>query len=556
MRLRFAWMWLIPILLLTTFLGTVLITYDAIWFDEWITYFITNTGQIGEDPNFYGATTVAEMPICQDFLSHEYHSVAHTLCITALDNSWPPLFFLLLMLWDALVGGVVFVDRTLALFIGLTSVSVTYRMASSMTDKKTGIIASALLGTTVFFTFYLHEVRGYTLYVLMPALNGWLYWRLLKNPQAGRTTRYGFAFSIIGTLYTHYIGIAVVFGIGLYHVLFARPKDLLSSLRTDEEKRPAPSQRWLTILKLYINGCLVYGLWIGVLYISFVNESLNPRSVGTLSLLWSMTTGFSNNLWFISLPMIALSATLIRKDAVRFLWVWGLSILGVAMLANIAADFLFHPRHIIGLMPVFATLVAIGIVYLGQRTSEFVTWGLVAIWMGAGIFYGLSTDFMSNIPEHIDAVPNSVMESITSTAEMCGTDSDTFVFGWNTPEEEWVQDQVVTYYTYDVPVTGVTLSRLINENDDALTYLTGLMPEAVAEGDNATRYDYFIGDAERVFIFYRPHLPIEASLSTLNGLLTSDGFAQCPFIDPSDLMADVYVRDGEMCESVISTCGQ
>lgn len=359
MQSRLSWAWVVPILLITTFLGSALLTYDAIWFDEWITYFITNTGRIGEDPNLYGITTVEEMPICQDFLSYDSHTVLHTLCITAIDNSWPPLFFLLLMLWDTLVGGVYFVDRIIALFIGLLSLSVTYRMARSMTDEKTGLIATLLLGTTVFFTFYLHEMRGYTLYVLMPALNGWLYWRLLKNVSAGRATRYGFALSIIGTLYTHYIGLAVVFAIGLYHVLFARPQDLFTGLRLDEEQRSTDVRRWMTIIKLYINGCLVYGLWIGVLYISLLNESLNPRSVGLVSLLWSMTRGFSNNLWFISLPAIALTLTLIRRDAIRFLWVWGLSIIGVAMLANLVADFLFHPRHIMGLMPAFATLVAV-----------------------------------------------------------------------------------------------------------------------------------------------------------------------------------------------------
>jgi len=559
MRIRFSWMWVVPVLLLTTFLGSVLLTYDAIWFDEWITYFITNTGRIGADPDLFGATAVSQMPICQDILSPDYHSILHTICITAIDNSWPPLFFLVLMAWDALVGGVYFVDRILALLIGLLAVSVTYRMASLLQDRKTGLIAALLLGTTVFFTFYMHEVRGYTLYVLMPAINGLLYWKLLKTPNIGRATRYGFALSIIATLYTHYIGIAVVFGIGLYHVLFARPQNIISKLRLDEEQRPADAQQWLTILKLYINGCLVYGLWIGVLYISFVNESLNPRSVSTFSLLWSMLIGFSNNLWFIALPAIAISLVQFKQASVRFLWVWGLSILGVAIIGNLAADFLFHPRHIIGLLPAFSTLVAIGIVYIGKRTTDVITWGLVIVWVAAGIFYGLSTDFMNAIPQHIDAVPRTTMDSIVNTAETCGTTDDTFVFLWNTPDEEWVQDHIVTYYLFGTPVTGVTLSRLVIEEDGALPYDTSLMPDTVAEGDNDTRYAYFVGDAERVFIFKRPEIDASTNLQILETRLADDGFIRCPYINRDDLVADIFIRsDSDVnatCEALVTNCG-
>ena len=181
MRLRMSWFWIIPILLLSTFLGTVLLNTDALWFDEWITHFITNTGKIGADPTYFGATPVAEMPVCGDILSHDSHNMLHTICIAAIDNSWPPLFFLLMMLWDFLVGGIYYSDRILALFIGLIGISVTYRLAVELFDKKTGVVAVALLGTTIFYTFYMHEIRGYTLYATLPAVNGLLYWRLLKK---------------------------------------------------------------------------------------------------------------------------------------------------------------------------------------------------------------------------------------------------------------------------------------------------------------------------------------------------------------------------------------
>lgn len=201
-------------------------------------------------------------------------------------------------------------------------------------------------------------------------------------------------------------------------------------------------------------------------------------------------------------------------------------------------------------------LLQLGVVYIGNRTSEVVTWGLVSVWVGSGIFYGLSTDFMNNIPEHVDAVPRSVMNTIVSSAETCGMDSDTFIFAWNVPEEEWVQDLIIRYYLYDTPVTGITLSRIINDSDDELTNRTGLMPDAIIESDNTTRYRYFTDDAERVFMFQRPTLPIEASMNSLEELLEADGFVQCPYISREDLTANIYTRNSDNCEVIIQSCGQ
>lgn len=554
MRVRLTWYWLIPILLLSTFLGSVLLTYDALWFDEWITHFITNTGAIGADPDYFGATPVTDMPVCQEFLSHESHSVLHTLCIAALDNSWPPLFFLMISLWDVLSGGIYYIDRILALLIGLVGVSLTYRLGDDLFDKKTGIIAATLLGTTVFFTFYMHEIRGYTLYATIPALNALLYWQLLKNRDAGRATAWGFFFSIVAMLYTHYIGIAVIFGIGLYHVLLERPDNLLAEIRLDEEDRSAPVQHWIRILKLYINGCLTYGLWVAVLIISFINESSNPRGIGTVSLLWSMVQGFSNTLWFISIPAIALSLIQFQKREIRFLWIWGLSILGVAIIGNLAADFLFHPRHIMGLMPAFAILVAVGLVYIGNRTSDILTWGIVAVWIGAGIFYGLSTDFMNNIPQHVDAVPLSAMNSIETTAESCGTETDSFIFGWNTPEEEWVQDRIIGYYLHDTPVTAITVSRILDD-EQAELHPGFIIPPDIATAGVDARYSYIVDNADRVFLFWLPDIPIQDSMEAIASRLGSDGFVPCEYINRDDLVADIFVRDGEQCETVVSSCG-
>jgi hypothetical protein len=567
MHLRLHWAWLLPVLLLSSYLGLTLINYDALWFDEWITLFLTGTGKF--------ESSHVEGTICESIVAGEVHSFAQTLCLSAIDNSWPPLYFGLQMAWDWATGGFVsmqqtcqaqsvaelcinqlvqarnFIDRCLALFFGLLAIATTYRLGRSLFNIKTGLIAAVLLGTSVFFTFYMHEIRGYTLYVFMAALNGLLYWYWLKHPQAGWGVRWGFALSITGTLYTHYIGIAVVFGIGLYHILFERPPMLWQQLRQPKEKRQESVNHWLQMLKLYINGGLVYSLWIGVLYISYVNSALLDRSIPLFDLLQGMLMGFSNNLSVLALIVLLVAAVHWKERPIRFLWVWGLCVLGVAMLGNIYADFLFHPRHIMGLMPAFMLLLAAGILRI-PKFSGVLGWGILALWLGAGLFYSHSTSLMNSIPRHVDAVPLSAMNSIVETAAQCGTSDTSFVLGINTPDEEWVQDHIIGYYLGDFPMKSVSQSRIM---DDELVkaQISPLLSDELETGTVLDRFEYFTNEARAVYLFSLPNQAIEAEIASFQNLLETSGFVACePFINRPDLIGQVFVRDAEQCAAV---CG-
>jgi hypothetical protein len=538
MTLRFHWGWLIAVLLLSAYLSLTLINYDALWFDEWITLFLTGTG------NFEGSHL--EGTICEDLVPGDVHSFAQTLCLSAIDNSWPPLYFSLQMAWDSLSQGNYFIDRCLALFFGLLGIATTYRLGRSLFNIKTGLIGALLLGTSVFFTFYMHEIRGYTLYVLMAALNGLLYWYWLKHPQAGRGVRWGFALSITGTLYTHYIGIAVVFGIGLYHILFERPPMLWQQIRQPKEKRQEAVNHWVQMLKLYINGSLVYSLWIGVLYISYVNSALLDRSIPLLDLLQGMMMGFTNNLSLLALLVLLVAAVHWKERPIRFLWVWGLCVLAVAMLGNIYADFLFHPRHIMGLMPAFMLLMAAGILRI-PKFGNIVGMAIVLLWVGAGIYYSQSPDLMNRIPQHIDAVPLSAMNSMVETAAECGTSNTSFVLGINSPDEEWVQDQIINYYFGDFPMKTITLSRIMDD-EWVKRQISPLLSEELEEGTVSDRFHYFTDEADAVYLFTLPNQAIEDEITGFESLMETGGFIACePFINRPDLLGQVFVRDAVQC---------
>src|SRR5690606_7678870 len=112
------------------------------------------------------------------------------------------------------------------------------------------VYSALLLGTCSFYLFYFHEVRGYSLYVFASVSQLWAYWVLLKPENyAKRGLRWLFIFATILAIYSHYVAVISVGVLGLYHLFFQRK-----------------NENWLDILRLGINACLTYGLWIAVLF--------------------------------------------------------------------------------------------------------------------------------------------------------------------------------------------------------------------------------------------------------------------------------------------------
>jgi hypothetical protein len=296
---------------------------------------------------------------------------------------------------------------------------------------------------------------------------------------------------------------------------------------------------------------LLYTFWIAVLYISYVNSALLDRSIPLQDLLLAMMTGFSNNLSILALLLLLFAAWYWKERPIRFLWVWGLCVLGVAMLGNIYADFLFHPRHIMGLMPAFMLLLAAAILRI--PTFRTVVSGLILVlWVGAGIYYSHSTTLMNNLPRHLDAVGLSTMNSMVETAAACGTEETSFVLGMNTPDEEWVQDHIISYYFGDFPMKSISLSRIVDD-ETVKANISPLLSDELEAGTVLDRFHYFTDDAQAVYFFTLPNQPLDEEIASFESLLADGGFVACePIINRTDLLGQVYVRDSALCEAV---CG-
>ena len=133
-----------------------------------------------------------------------------------------PLYYLLGAGWAAQAGWSQFSLRLMSCFFGVLMVAWLYRFAADAVNRRTAVAAAFLMTTNAFIIIYFHELRGYTLLLLLTIIHTWHYWRLASNWHVSRLTWILFVFSAAAMLYTHVIGFIMLIGLGAAHIFMER----------------------------------------------------------------------------------------------------------------------------------------------------------------------------------------------------------------------------------------------------------------------------------------------------------------------------------------------
>lgn len=179
-------------------LGAQKLNADNLWLDE--LYSLSNMGVFAQPYS---------LPEIVDSLNE--HSQNHV-----------PLYFFLGAQWARFVGWSPLPMRYLSLLFGILFVAWTYRFAADALDRGTAALAATLVTTSGFILMYFHEIRMYTLLLLLLLMHAWLYWRLSAKATAARREWLLFVLTAIAQLYTHVFSVFVFVGFGLHHLIFAR----------------------------------------------------------------------------------------------------------------------------------------------------------------------------------------------------------------------------------------------------------------------------------------------------------------------------------------------
>ncbi len=476
------WLWFVPLLLLTTWLGARGLNADPIWFDEWWSIYHAGGAH-------YGPLSPADtwMRVAQE------------------DPRNPPGYYLLLQAWGLFAGWTPFAGRALSLLIGLLGVGWIYRLGHDLVSPAAGVGAATIIGTGAFFTYYLHELRAYTLYVLLTAICVWTYWRVVTG-KGGWRAQATFFLSIVGLLYTHYFASLTVGSVGLYHILFA-PKNA----------------RWRRIVLLIGLAGLTFLPWLTVLseIIGFFQETgvTGQFALDTRSAAQSTLYLFSNG----SIGLLAFFALVglwnLRRHAI-FIWFWGLSALVIALVVNEWLKVILNERYLMALWPALALVMGLGVDYLSRRGIPLPL--IMSIWIISGLwntFDPASLDEIRDTPYYLPW--NSLAESIRGHVQ--SGDRVLFLLPDQRPLQRSVHEPVADYYLHDLSVQYELVES----------------PELIGEAEYELLAQEYLDDVHRVWVAYDA-TKMPDHLGALDQVLITSHILCGTYVDSPELHLKLY----------------
>ena len=343
---RHNWLWIIPLLLLTTWL-TASHLKGAFWNDEVTT--VTRAGS----PIHGGPFSPAQ--IWEHTASTTYDQV--------------PGYFWLISVWDNLLGWSEYSTRLLSLMAGLLGVACVYRLGRDLHSPTAGLGEAAALASSAFYIYYLHEARTYALSVLLAAITIWLYWRIISRPTGWRTQAL-LVISAAALLYTHYFAALIVFAICLYHLLFV----------------PKNREWWRVVILLGTAGALFLPWFLTSFDVIQGASSQQWRQDMSLAPqeITNDLLGLFSNQNVVLLLLFGVLALSLRRPAQRYGWFMLVGPFVLALAVNAWLGMLVMPKYLLVLWVPIALIFGFGLARLteyGLHPALVLTpWIIVGVW--------------------------------------------------------------------------------------------------------------------------------------------------------------------------------
>lgn len=428
-------------------------------------------------------------------------------------NPWhAPGYFISLNLWSRLVGWDTGAVRALSLLYGVLAIAWTYRLGRDIVSVRAGVVAALLLATSMAFVHYESKLRMYTLIALVTVLLMWLYLRILTMPRApGRRWWLALVAITILTFYTHYLAVLSLGAIGLYHLIFA-PKN----------------RRWGQVVVAVVVGALFFLPWVPALTtgVGLAGEAdeLHAIALSAPQLIMQMASLFANTAPLLLLAALVLSLVHAPRG-VRRVWLLTLLLLAILILANELFQIISHRRlrYLLGLWPLLAVLVAVGI----TRLRRDVWIGLATVlWAGIGVWSVLADTTTPLLHGHDYLFP---LQRVAY-----------YVDGQTGP------DDVVVNYLPDEGRRGPEYENV------ASYYFTPMhLAYVVAQPEDSSAEESLVDlltSRERIWLAYAPRRA-PASLPGFLGWLTAHYRLCTTRVSDDALNLALYARDAAACEA-------
>lgn len=271
------------LLLLSAFaLGALGLNRDIVWLDE-----MFSLGNMGAFDPAYSPAQVVE--------SLAQHSPDHA-----------PLYFVLGAQWSRLAGWTQLPARYLSLLLGLLLVAFLYRFTAYITNRQTGLCAALLISSSGFVLLYFHEIRMYTLLMLLAVWHVHLYFRLIKSDgdDGGWQLWALFVMTAAALIYTHVYAIFLFAALLGQHLVFRRH-----------------ARRWLSIMLAWAIGAAAFLPYLPIFLLGFADVTTSSdtqaMAFSTPELLAAVLHPLVNDMLILWLPIVLLAGLWLRRARSR-----------------------------------------------------------------------------------------------------------------------------------------------------------------------------------------------------------------------------------------------
>lgn len=359
--------WVMLVIFLVLFLlGANGLNTDVIWADE-----LTSVGHMGTfDPPYSPSQIIGS--------------------IAEKSPQHMPLFFLIGAGWSQLLGWSHFALRLISLFAGVLLIAWVYRFATDVINRRSGLVASLLMGTSAFMIVYLHEIRMYSLFMMLAVMHAWLYWRLAHSLSCNSVTAAFFILTTSALFYTHIFSTVLFAGLGIYHLVFV-----------------SKTRRWIMIILGWGLGTLLFLPYVPTVINGF-NLATNKVSTFTTALstpelietfIYLLTNGLSVLLIVFGSCLIYGLWEVRSGNVLRFLFIALVMFLTLILInQRFGLVPLRRARYLLILWFPFLILFAFGLTALSRW--QWVTPLVLGIWLISGWQLYRSPTF----PDHIGTI--------------------------------------------------------------------------------------------------------------------------------------------------------
>lgn len=147
-------------------------------------------------------------------------NVAYIINESALQHNTPPLYWLILHYWTALLGNSEVALRSLSAILGIGAILITYLVGKELFNHKVGLIGSLLSAISYFHIYYSQEARAYALLLFLSLLSYFFFIRIFKRDGNWYYPCYFLTNILLG--YVHIYGLFIIASQVLYFILYHR----------------------------------------------------------------------------------------------------------------------------------------------------------------------------------------------------------------------------------------------------------------------------------------------------------------------------------------------